>query len=167
MNGFTKTIAVCAVVLGVLAVGGAETLKAQAGLDLKALVNTRTDELIKLAQGLKVDTGSLSAFKQSFNADQMEAAIKSLNALPVVISIMSGLGLLKKLDEAVLQAGLYKLTDALELFLETVKKQETKICVGLYMTEKKEERIIAPFVNEAPKEISGTVPLKLQSQQCI
>ncbi len=167
MKSFMKALAVCAVAVGVLVGGGAETSRAQAQLDLKALVNTRTDELIKLAQGVKLDTSSLTAFKQSFNADQMEAAIKSLNAFPVVVSIMAGLGLLKKLDEATIQAGLYKLVDALELFLETVKKQETKICVGLYLTEKKEERIIAPFVNEAPKEISGTVPLKLQSQQCL
>lgn len=166
MIKISKTLA-CAAVIGVLALGGAETLRAQAQLDLKALVNTRTDELIKLAQGLKVDTSSLTTFKQSFNADQMEAAIKSLNAFPVVIHIMASLGLLKKLEEATLQVGIYKLTDALELFLETVKKQETKICVGLYLTEKKEERVIAPFVNEAPKEISGTIPLKLQSQQCI
>lgn len=140
---------------------------AQTGLDLKALVNTRTDELIKLAQDLKLDTSSLAAFKQSFNADQVEAAIKSLNTFPVVVTILAGLGRLKKLDEATLQASLYKLMDALELFLETVKKQETKICVALYLTEKKEERIVAPFVNEAPKEIGGTVSLKLQGQQCI
>lgn len=167
MKSFMKTLTVCAVVVGVLVIGGAETLRAQAQLDLKALVNTRVDELIKLAQGVKLDTNSLNSFKQSFNADKMEDAIKWLNTFPVVVSLMAGLGLLKKLDEATIQAGLYKLVDALELFLETVKKQETKICVGLYLTEKREERIIAPFVNEAPKEISGTVPLKLQNQQCI
>nr|BAL59147.1 hypothetical protein HGMM_OP3C302 [Candidatus Acetothermum autotrophicum] len=166
-NQLKKAIAVGTVVLMLLAIGGAQTLRAQTGLDLKALVNTRTDELIKLAQDLKLDTSTLATFKQAFNADQIDAAIKSLNSFPAVVTIFAMLGRLKKLEEATVQAGLYKLVDALELFLETIKKQETKICVALYLTEKKEERIVAPFVNEAPKEIGGTVPLKLQGQQCI
>jgi hypothetical protein len=160
-----KAIKIAAVVLLVVAVGVLG--QAQAGLDLKTLVITRTDELIKLAQGFKIDTSSLTSFKQSFTADQSDVAIKSLNAFPVVVAVVSSLGMLKKLEEAIVQASLYKLMDALELFLETVKKQEIKICVALYLTDKKEERIIAPFVNEAPKEIGGTVPLKLQGQQCI
>jgi hypothetical protein len=168
MKGWLKKAAVgCAIVLMFVALGGLEGLWAQGGLDLKTLVNTRTDELIKLAQDLKVDTSTLTAFKQSFNNDQIEAAIKSLNAFPVIVTTFSSIGRLKKLDEATLQASLYKLMDALELFVETIKKQEAKICVALYLTEKKEERIVAPFVNEAPKEIGGPVPLKLQEQRCI
>lgn len=166
-NRLKKAIGSCAVVLLVLAIGGAEGLRAQAGLDLTVLVNTRTDELIKLAQDLKLDTSSLTAFKQSFSAEQIEAAIKSLNSFPVVVTLFAILGRLKKLEEATVQASLYKLVDALELFLENVKRQETKICVALYVTDKKEERLVAPFVNGAPKEIGGTIPLKLQEQRCI
>ncbi len=160
-----KAIKFAAAMSLVLAVGVLG--QAQAGLDLKTLVIMRTDELIKLAQDLKVDTSSLTSFKQSLSADQIDAAIKSLNSFPIVVNILASLGRLKKLEEAMVQAGLYKLMAALELFLETIKKQEAKICVALYLTEKKEERIVAPFVNEAPKEISGTAPLKLQEQRCI
>lgn len=167
MKRFTRTLTVCIVAALVVAVGGAESLRAQGGLDLKALVNSRTDELVKLAQDYKVDTSILASFKQAFNSDQMDAAIRSLNAFPAVVTTLASLGMLKKLEEATIQAGLYRLVGALELFLETVKKQEVKVCVGLYLTEKKEERIIAPLVNEAPKEIKGTMPLTLQSQRCI
>ncbi len=166
-NWLKKALGSCTVVLLVLATGGAEGLRAQPGLDLKVLVNSRTDELIKLAQDLKLDTSSLTAFKQSFNADQVEAAMKSLNSFPIVVTIFASLGRLKKLDEATVQAGLYKLVDALELFLENLKQQETKICVGLYLTDKREERVIGPFVNDSPKEIGGTVTFKLQAQRCI
>ncbi len=168
MNGWLRKVAISGTLaLMLLTVGGQEWLRAQGGLDLKALVNTRTDELIKLAQDLKLDISTLTEFKKSFNADQVEAASKSLNAFPVIVVLFADLGRLKKLDEATLQASLYKLMSALELFLETVKKQEAKICVALYLTEKKGERIVSPFINEAPKEIGGTVPLKLQEQRCI
>jgi len=168
MKGWLKKAMVgCTIALMLLAIGRLEGLRAQGGLDLKTLVNTRTDELIKLAQDLKVDTSSLTAFKQAFNADKVDDATRSLNAFPAVITVFAGLGRLKKLDEATLQAGLYKLIGALELFLESVKSQETKVCVGLYLTDKKEERIVGPFVNDSPKEIGGTVPLKLQAQRCI
>lgn len=141
----------------------------QVSLDLKALVLSRLDDLLKaseqIAKDLKIDvatlTDPLKEFKKHFETGKIVDAAVQLNAYSSLLRVLIKLGVLKEYDEAHLRTGLHRLMAAVALWNERTQPPPApvpmKICTGLYQSaDKKTEEVISPFLIEALKKFTFT-----------
>ncbi|MDW8110261.1 MAG: hypothetical protein RMJ96_01465 [Candidatus Bipolaricaulota bacterium] len=138
-------------------------------LDLKALVLSRLDELIKLAEKPPVPSGVTFSFptsplkeaQKAFDAGKFDEADKQLTAFSVSLHMLrlgapAGWPFSIALITETLRAALYKVINARVLFAERVQNKPMKISVGLYTSGTREE-VFGPFLIECPKELKLSI----------
>ncbi len=141
-------------------------LDQQVSLDLKSLVLTRLDDLLKASEQTAKDNPSLdpstfrdplSEFKKSFEASKMGDAAMQLDIFSVTLRLVQKSGLLKGFEETHLRTGLHRLVSAFVLFREQVQRQAVKVCTGLFVSEdQKTEEVLSPLLTEAFKKLTVT-----------
>ncbi|MCS7197180.1 MAG: hypothetical protein NZ930_00580 [Candidatus Bipolaricaulota bacterium] len=136
----------------------------QASLDLKALVLTHWDELLKASEQLAKDNPGLNTlrdplteFKKAFDSGKMNDAAIQLDAFSVTLLFLQRNGLLTKFQETYLRTGLHRLVSAFALFREQIQRQKIKICTGLYVSEdQRSEEVLSPLLTEMMKKLTFT-----------
>lgn len=141
----------------------------QVSLDLKALVLSRLDDLLKASEQIAKDksievntlTKPLQEAKKAFESGKISDAGLQLDSYSLVLRAIrkTGVSKLNEYDETHLRAGLYRVVVALALFTEHIQKKPTKICTGLFIREdQKAEEVISPLVTDMLKKISFSTP---------
>nr|BAL59149.1 hypothetical protein HGMM_OP3C304 [Candidatus Acetothermum autotrophicum] len=138
----------------------------QAQVDLKALVLTRLDDLLKAGEQIAKENPSLdltalrdplTEFKKAFEANKMDDAAIQLDAFSVTLLFIQRNGLLTKFQEMYLRAGLHRLVSAFALFREQVQRQKIKVCTGLFVSEdQKSEEVLSPMLTDVIKKLTFT-----------
>ena len=138
----------------------------QTSIDLKALVLSRLDDLLKASEQIAKDNPNfdpstfrdpLNEFKKAFEAGKMGDATMQLDVVSVALLLVQRNGLLTKFQEMHLRTGLHRLVSAFALFREQVQRQTVKICTGLFVSEdQKSEEILSPLLTEMMKKLTFT-----------
>ncbi|MCL6642889.1 MAG: hypothetical protein K6T71_06160, partial [Candidatus Bipolaricaulota bacterium] len=138
----------------------------QISLDLKALVLSRLEDLLKASEQIAKENPTfdpallrdpLTEFKKTFEAGKMGDAAMQLDIVSVTLLLAHKNGLIPRLQEADLRAGLHRLVSAFALFRERVQRQTVKICTGLFISEdQKTEEVLSPLLTEVLKKLTIT-----------
>jgi hypothetical protein len=138
----------------------------QATIDLKALVLSRLEDLLKASEQMAKENPALdptslrdplTEFKKAFEANKMNDAAMQLDTVSVILLLLQKNGLVTRLQEAHLRAGLHRLVSAFALFREQVQRQTVKICTGLYISEdQKSEEVLSPLLTDVIKKLTVT-----------
>jgi hypothetical protein len=138
----------------------------QATIDLKALVLSRLEDLLKASEQMAKESPALdptslrdplTEFKKAFEANKMNDAAMQLDTVSVILLLLQKNGLVTRLQEAHLRAGLHRLVSAFALFREQVQRQTVKICTGLYISEdQKSEEVLSPLLTDVIKKLTVT-----------
>jgi hypothetical protein len=138
----------------------------QATIDLKALVLSRLEDLLKASEQMAKENPALdptslrdplTEFKKAFEANKMNDAAMQLDIVSVILLLLQKNGLVTRLQEAHLRAGLHRLVSAFALFREQVQRQTVKICTGLYISEdQKSEEVLSPLLTDVIKKLTVT-----------
>jgi hypothetical protein len=138
----------------------------QATIDLKALVLSRLEDLLKASEQMAKENPALdptslrdplTEFKKAFEANKMNDAAMQLDTVSVILLLLQKNGLVTRLQEAHLRAGLHRLVSAFALFREQVQRQTVKICTGLYISEdQKSEEVLSPLLTDVIKKLTFT-----------
>jgi hypothetical protein len=138
----------------------------QVSLDLKALVLSRLEDLLKASEQMAKENPALdptslrdplTEFKKAFEANKMNDAAMQLDTVSVILLLLQKNGLVTRLQEAHLRAGLHRLVSAFALFREQVQRQTVKICTGLYISEdQKSEEVLSPLLTDVIKKLTVT-----------
>jgi hypothetical protein len=141
----------------------------QVSLDLKALVLSRLEDLLKASEQMAKDrsidlatlTDPLKEFKKLFEANKIVDASLQLNGYSFLLRVLRKTGGMSEYDEAHLRTGLFRLMTAVALFGERVQPPPApvplKLCTGLYVREdQKAEEVLSPFIIEALKKLTFT-----------
>jgi hypothetical protein len=141
----------------------------QVSLDLKALVLSRLEDLLKASEQMAKDrsidlatlTDPLKEFKKLFEANKIVDASLQLNGYSFLLRALRKMGGMSEYDEAHLRTGLFRLMTTLALFGERVQPPPApvplKLCTGLYVREdQKAEEVLSPFIIEALKKLTFT-----------
>jgi hypothetical protein len=138
----------------------------QVSLDLKALVLSRLEDLLKSSEQMAKENPALdptslrdplTEFKKAFEANKMNDAAMQLDTVSVILLLLQKNGLVTRLQEAHLRAGLHRLVSAFALFREQVQRQTVKICTGLYISEdQNSEEVLSPLLTDVIKKLTFT-----------
>jgi hypothetical protein len=138
----------------------------QATIDLKALVLSRLEDLLKASEQMAKESPALdptslrdplTEFKKAFEANKMNDAAMQLDTVSVILLLLQKNGLVTRLQEAYLRAGLHRLVSAFALFREQALRQTAKICTGLYISEdQKSEEVLSPLLTDVIKKLTVT-----------
>jgi hypothetical protein len=140
----------------------------QVSLDLKALVLSRLEDLLKASEQMAKDrsidlatlTDPLKEFKKLFEANKIVDASLQLNAYSFLLRVLRKMGGMSEYDEAHLRTGLFRLMTIVALFGERTQPPAPvplKLCTGLYVREdQKAEEVLSPFIIEALKKLTFT-----------
>jgi hypothetical protein len=138
----------------------------QVSLDLKALVLSRLEDLLKASEQMAKESPALdptslrdplTEFKKAFEANKMNDAAMQLDTVSVILLLLQKNGLVTRLQEAYLRAGLHRLVSAFALFREQALRQTAKICTGLYISEdQKSEEVLSPLLTDVIKKLTVT-----------
>lgn len=138
----------------------------QGSLDLKALVLSRLDDLLKASEQASKEIPTLdpstlrdplNEFRKAFEAGKMNDATIQLDVVSVTLLVAHRSGLMPKLQEAHLRAGLHRLVSAFALYREQVQRQAVRICTGLFVSEdQKSEEVLSPLLTEMMKKLTFT-----------
>lgn len=138
----------------------------QAQLDLKALVLSRLDDLLKANEQIATENPALdlsalrdplTEFKKAFDSGKMSDAAIQLDTFSVTLLFIQRNGLLTKFQEMHLRTGLHRLASAFALFREQVQRQKIKVCTGLFVSEdQKSEEVLSPMLTDVLKKLMFT-----------
>jgi hypothetical protein len=141
----------------------------QVSLDLKALVLSRLEDLLKASEQMAKDrsidlatlTDPLKEFKKLFEANKIVDASLQLNGYSFLLRLLRKMGGMSEYDEAHLRTGLFRLMTTVALFGERVQPPPApvplKLCTGLYVREdQKAEEVLSPLLTDVIKKLTFT-----------